>query len=749
MRAQLDGLEARLADEETRGIARAARRAGGRRLDEDLDIDPALRAATEAALAEATRAYVVGADAVPTLATERGSLVIAERAKGSGPEDARDRRYREAIAAAGGGTLDDAVRRDTTGVARRLLVRAAWLPDLDACLAMQASMPPGWIVVTRDGGAIVTDVGVTFGAAESVLERRAEAARLAGEVESLEAEVGNLRAVAVRMAAAARATADAVEAARAEESRTESARRAAEEAERRVARRLETVVREASWHEAQAVRLAAELDRARAAVAMFDVESQEATAGTDTPEALGSETGTAVMAWEARAVELRSRRDRLAEEAGVRDASRRDAENRRVRAEASTALAEQRMARADADLATLGERERSLAEERDALRAEIASTTAREAAAREALAEIHAADAADRDRLGRAEREAAAARERLRSADARLRGTDHVELEARLGLDAIHEAVVVELAGLGEFGIAGLEAAAGVRPGSARIVALDTPAAEARVGDIASEDDETVSDEAAALEAALALVTPIWAAGPPASPAPSPARLGQLRRRFHELGAVNPFAVDEYDGPPDAPRDARDAGVRPVERHQPDTRPDRRARHDDRRPLPDDIRRPRNGILDALRAAVRRWLRQAVDDRPVGPRIDRDRDRRPTAGQEGAGAGDAVGRGARSDGGRPAVRDARGPACAVLRPRRGRRRARRGQHRALRGSAPRASPTRPSSSSSPTTAGTIEAADALYGVTVGDDSVSRVISLRLDEAQALAARDRGDLAAAG
>ena len=29
-------------------------------------------------------------------------------------------------------------------------------------------------------------------------------------------------------------------------------------------------------------------------------------------------------------------------------------------------------------------------------------------------------------------------------------------------------------------------------------------------------------------------------------------------------------------------------------------------------------------------------------------------------------------------------------------------------------------------------------ADALYGVTVGDDSVSRVISLRLDEATALA-----------
>ena len=39
--------------------------------------------------------------------------------------------------------------------------------------------------------------------------------------------------------------------------------------------------------------------------------------------------------------------------------------------------------------------------------------------------------------------------------------------------------------------------------------------------------------------------------------------------------------------------------------------------------------------------------------------------------------------------------------------------------------------------------GTIEVADAMYGVTVGDDSVSRVISLRLDEATALADRANG------
>ncbi len=38
--------------------------------------------------------------------------------------------------------------------------------------------------------------------------------------------------------------------------------------------------------------------------------------------------------------------------------------------------------------------------------------------------------------------------------------------------------------------------------------------------------------------------------------------------------------------------------------------------------------------------------------------------------------------------------------------------------------------------------GTIEAADALYGVTVGDDAVSRVVSLRLEEARSIAERVR-------
>jgi exonuclease SbcC len=338
MRAQLDGLEARLADEETRGIARAARRAGGRRLDEDLDIDPTLRAATEAALAEATRAYVVAADAVPTLATERGSLLVTERAAGPiGPEDARDRRYREAIAAAGGGTLDEAVRRDTTGVARRLLMRAAWLPDLAACLAVQAAMPPGWIAVTRDGSAIVTDIGVTFGSSESVLERRAVPASTDARSRPSMRKWAPSRSRS-QMATVAKATADGQGRAP-----RRAGPRAHDERQRKPNAGGAGSRRSSGRHPGtrRSPRLAAELGRARAVWQCSTPTARRRPRAPTRPD-LTTRAGTAIVAWGPR---------RGCAHAGTglprraaRDATRRDAENQRVRAEASTAL-EQRMAR--------------------------------------------------------------------------------------------------------------------------------------------------------------------------------------------------------------------------------------------------------------------------------------------------------------------------------------------------------------------------------------------------------------------
>jgi chromosome segregation protein len=745
VRARLEGLEARLAEEETRGIARAARRVGGRRLDEDLAIDPPFRAAAEAALAEATRAYVVGVDAIAGLARERGTLVVAERASGTaGPDDSRERRFREALAAAGGGTLDGAVRRDTIGAARRLLSRAAWLPDLAACLAIQPAMPPGWIAVTRDGSAAVSDLGVTFGAVESVLERRAEAARLAGDVAALEAGLADLRGAAVRLAADARTAAEAVEAARTEESRAGGARRAAEEAERLSARQLETVVREASWHEAQAERLAAELERARLAVlpeAEEDTTDGRASSADTDPTDTASD-GAALAAWEARAAALRARRDRLAEESGAREAARRDAENGRARAEASTLIAEERMARADRDVTAMGDRERALTLERDVLRAELAAAVAREAAARKALADLEAADADDRARLAAVEREASAARERLRTVDARLRATDHLALEARLGLEALHEGVVVDLAGLGALAMRRLAGLAGTAPVGEPGEPAETAAEET------GEDDEAISQEAAALEAALALVTPIWAAEAPTTPPPSAVRLGQLRRRFHELGAVNPYAVDEYA--------SLKTRLETLETQASD--------------LQTAIVRTRELIaeLDTMIAERFRTTFQALEtafarrfEQLFGGGFARlsmtDPSDLGTTGIEivARPPGKKAQALAMLSGGERAltavallfamleVRPV--PFCVLDEVDAALDEANIGRFAdALRSLADQTQFIVITHNR-----GTIEAADALYGVTVGDDSVSRVISLRLDEAQALAARDQDRTALAG
>ncbi|MFL5717991.1 MAG: chromosome segregation protein SMC [Chloroflexota bacterium] len=745
LRARFDGLESRLAEDEARGIARAARRVGGRRLDEDLAIDPPFRAAAEATLAAMTRAYVVPSDAVGSLASERGALVVAERTNGTNPaDDTRERRFREALAAAGGGTLDAAVRRDVTGAARRLLARAAWLPDLATCLAVQPMLPPGWTIATRDGTALVTDLGVTLGAGESMLERRAEMARLADEAAVLDAEVAERRATAVGLAAEAKAALDAMETARGDESRAAGTRRAAEEAERVAARRLETVVRETAWHEAQAERSEAELQNARAAVAAFGPEGPEDEQEPAAAEG-GAEDGAALAVWEKRAAELRARRDRLAAEAATREVARRDAENRRARAEAATLIAEERMARADRDVASLAERERELTEQRDAVRVEVAATAAAEAAARAALDEVRAADAADRDRLTAAEREATAARERLRTADARLRAADHVALEARLGLEGLHEGIVVELAGLGDLAIVRLHEAAGIERTHA---AGSTDIAATTAADDPAQSEDVLSDEAVALEAALALVTPRWAAAPPETPPPSAARLGQLRRRFHELGAVNPYAVDEYG--------ELKARLETLETQASDLRTAILRTRELITELDTLIADRFRTTFQALEAAFASRFEQLfgggfarlslTDPSDLGSTgieiVARPPGKKPQALAMLSGGERALTAVALLF----AMLEVRPvPFCVLDEVDAALDEANIGRFAdALRSLADQTQFIVITHNR-----GTIEAADALYGVTVGDDSVSRVISLRLDEAQALAARDRDMSAVAG
>jgi chromosome segregation protein len=577
----------------------------------------------------------------------------------------------------------------------------------------------------------VTDQTVLLGKADAPLERRAEAERLARDLARLEAELEELRRAADAASEAAAAARAGVEEARATEGRLAGERHRAEEAERVAARRLETFLREAGWHEAQAGRLAAEADRARAAV-----ESLEAAAATERDAGRGHEPGAApaedaLSAWEARVAELRSRRDRLRDESTAQDAARRDVEAVHARAAATIALDEERIRRADAEGIALGERERTLRAEQEAVRAERGLAVAREAAARTALDELRAADAADRERLGEAERSAAHARERLRAADERLRAADHAELEARLGLDGLREQLLVELAGLGELGRTRLAAVSGVAPGSAE-----------PDGEDAGGEDEAV-DLAALLDAAA----PSWEAAPPTDEPPSPGRLATLRRRYHELGAANPYAVAEYaevkarlDGLETQAGDLRTAITRT-----------RELIDELNTMIADQFRRTFAALETAFEARfvqlfgggqARLSLTDPADLAATGVEIVA----RPPGKKAQALA--------MLSGGERAltavallfamleVRPV--PFCVLDEVDAALDEANIGRFAdALRGLADQTQFIVITHNR-----GTIEAADALYGVTVGDDSVSRVISLRLDEAQALADR-RGELAPAG
>jgi chromosome segregation protein len=738
LRGRLEALTAHLDDEERRPIARAARRLGGRRLDEELVVEPRFRAAIEAALADRVRAYLVGHGQVADLARERGRLVIAERVTDARRvDDATTRRFLDAVAGVGGGRLTDAIRRDATGAVSRLLDRTVWLPDLAACLAVQSNLPPGWVAVPVDGSAVVDDTGVALGDGDRLLDRRAEHARLASELGSLEAQHAEHAAVADRAMSAAEAARARVEAARAEGSRLAADRRRAEELERTAAREAESIAREGAWHAAQRERLEAEVTRLRAAQAeMASVPAVDPAAG------LGDDGERAVATWEARAADLRQRRDRLAEQAATHEATRRVAEHARARAEAAAAMAEERVTRADRELAALAEREVRLVQERDALRADLATAVTRERAAGDALAALRAADAADRARLADAERAVAAARDGLRGVGERARAADHAELEARLGLESLRESVLVELAGMGDLGLVALGATPPDHGPDG-----DAPAADAAPADDA-RSSESVVDDAGVLESALAVVAERWASEPPPGSPPSPGRLASLRRRFHELGATNPYAVAEY-----AELSAR---VASLESQGADLRTAIGTTRELIAELDTLIADQFRTTFSALETAFERrfeqlfgggFARLSLTDptdlgstgveivaRPPGKKAQAlamlsGGERALTAVallfamlevrpvpfcvlDEVDAALDEANIGRFAD----ALRSlAHGTQFIVITHNRG----------------------------------TIEAADALYGVTVGEDSVSRVISLRLDEAQALASERRPELSVAG
>jgi len=755
-RARLEQVERRLAEDEERGIARAARKLGGRRVDEDLGVEPSLRTAVEAALGELARAYVVERGGAIALAGERGHVVVRERVTAvdkvpGGGTPSELRRLEDVLAAVGGGRLAEAVRRDPNGAVRALLGRVAWTPDVAAALELQPVLPLGWLAVTRDGSAVVDALTMRIGRGDSPLERRAEAERLAREVAVLEAEAGEAEQATVSAAAGASEARAALELARTAESAAAARRRRTEDLERSAGRDLEAAAREAAWHVAQAERLGSEAARLAGAMAALEAGPAAVSPGGASGVA-GAPEAEALSAWESRVGELRVRRDRLAADVAVHERARREAEGRRARAEAALAMAEGRIASSERDLAALGERERAAGDERDAVAGDLAAAASREAQAREALEALLADDRAERARLAEAERDATTARERLRSADDRVRAADVAVMEARLGLDSLREQLLVELAGLGEVGLRHLAAAAGTELAPAAADEVRQAAGgsdDARSGDDAAglaDVDEAAGSETAALETALEVLAPRWAEAPPDAEQPTPGRLATLRRRFHELGAANPFAVDEYrsvrerletlDG---QHRDLREAIVKT------------RALIADLDIL---IATQFRATFAALEAAfdarfqqlfgggfARLTLTDPADLSATGIEITA---RPPGKKPQGL---------AMLSGGERAltavallfamleVRPA--PFCVLDEVDAALDEANVGRFtEALRELSARTQFIVITHNR-----GTIESADALYGVTVGDDSVSRVISLRLDEAQAIADHRRSEASA--
>ena len=573
LRGRLEALRARLADDESRGIGRAARRLGGTALAAGLDVEPALRLAASAALGGLAGSFVLPRSALEALVGERGLIVLAD-AVGPGasePPAAELAEVRGRAGAAGGGLLADAVRADPSGVARRLLARTAWLPSLSEAIALAAALPPGWQVVSRTGALVASAGTVRLGIADAPLERRAEADAVERDLGLAEAEVTaarERRAIAEHAAAAAR---QVLETARGQEAEAAARRTTADDAERRTGRDAEQAARDAGWHATRVERVTAERAALAERLAALGVpeppgpggDRGSAAAGrpraaasvgaappTATPDGHGPPgPRAAIAAWEARLDELRDRRDRLTVARSTREAARRSAEASRARAEAASALDEERIRRLDAELTSLANRERDLGRGAETRDIALAGAAAREAAARGTLEAVRREDAADRARLAAAEAAVAAARETLRRAEAAHRAAEVGELEARLALDAVREQALVEFAALGTVGVRALEDVApgaamaqreGAVPADASVRVAARPMTDERV------EDAGADEEAEVVAAALARAGESWTAATAPTAPPSAGRLGALRRRFHELGAANPFAVEEY-----------------------------------------------------------------------------------------------------------------------------------------------------------------------------------------------------------
>jgi chromosome segregation protein len=514
--AALDAAFGALSDD---GLARAARARGGVLVAEGLEIEPRFRAAVSAALGAAASAFVVDEGSVTALATRRGSLAVSGAAARPTPAAALTQ-ITDAAIAAGGGRLSDAIRRDPQSQVTRLIERVVWLPDLAAALNIRAVLPNGWRAVTLAGEVVADDGLVQLAATESVLEQRAQRDALAKQLQDLDTTLDGLRAAAQDATDKAAKASGAVTTASANHEAARRQLRSAEEVERLAQRRAEQLVREQTWQKSQLERVEADTTALRDLVGRMtsDIVALEAKArGASTPDSATPRADATKTA------ELRERAAELRRQIALQAANATTAQEARRRAEVTLAIDEARLRDLAAETQRTTLRDAELTERRAQLTAKLDIATKADQEATASLEMAYAGGAEERANLTAAEERAATAREALREHETRSRAAEVRALETRLLLDQSREGLLVELAAIGDDGVNALTRAAGDEP-----------------------PIETQEADPEQMEGLLSRTLERWAADKSATEPISSGKLASLRRRFHELGAGNPFAAEEY-----------------------------------------------------------------------------------------------------------------------------------------------------------------------------------------------------------
>jgi chromosome segregation protein len=540
--AQIGALEALLAAAVDQEAYRAARRRGGALVAEGLDVEADLRPAVEAALGDALRGLAVDQDAALALRDRRATLLLPEAGgRGTRTLDRDAARIEAAVAAAGGRPLAAAVRRDPAGHVTRLLARTFCVEDLETALALRPQLPAGWRLATRDGEIVTDDGLVRVGQAPSHLKQQAELQARAAQRARVADGLESLSAALATAAAERTASGRALEEARRQLEAARRTRRVAEEQERSRGRTSEAAAREAAWQSAVLDRLREQLAAAGTELARVEASVAAERAADAEGHNASAPAGSAadLKSLEARVAAARSMRDQRS--AALKEQVRRrgEADELRRRAEIGATMDERRLAEVEAERTRIAGSEADLGAQRERVTASLAAATAEEQAIGVQLDALLDAGRDERARLAAAETSAAAARERLRAAEARGRTAEVAEMQARLHADSARESLLVELAGIGPDGLAALR-------GSATTDAPDgrPPASSS---DFAIPVVSSAEELTPALESALDASMSRWRASVAAPPeAPSPGRLASLRRRYQELGASNPFAAQEY-----------------------------------------------------------------------------------------------------------------------------------------------------------------------------------------------------------